>query len=111
MSSSSDDQSGTAKGAKRDTRPQWTIKGVSPETRAAVTKAAKRDGMKVGAWIDQKLRDAAMETLQGSRQVARRDDEMHEQLARLTERVEQLATAQERAAGRNVLARLFRRWR
>ena len=30
------------KAARKDTRPQWTVKGVAPETRAAVTEAAPR---------------------------------------------------------------------
>jgi KaiC/GvpD/RAD55 family RecA-like ATPase len=111
MAGTPDRSKSTPSSARRDTRPQWTIKGVSPETRAAVTKAARRDGMKVGAWIDEKLRAAATETLQNSRDVAVRDDELRDQVARLADRVEQLATEHERQAGRGVLDRLFRRSR
>ena len=101
----------TPKTSKRDARPQWTLKGVSLETRQAVTKAAKRDNMKLGEWVDRALRDKATETLQGTRQVARQetDDEIRDRLDRLSEQVERLATERERAAGRGLLDRLFRR--
>lgn len=56
-----------AKTQGRGSRPAWTpssmIGGVTPETRQAATKAAQREGMSQGRWIDQVLREAAAETL------------------------------------------------
>lgn len=54
-----------SKSVRKDARPQWTLKGVSPETRTAATKAAKSAGMTLGGWIDQVLREAATRELAG----------------------------------------------
>lgn len=82
-------------GAKAaDNRPQWTLKGVSPETRTAATKAAKRAGMTLGAWVDKTLREAAVIALKANPPPAATQDQMLDALAKLTERVEKLADAQ-----------------
>ena len=49
--------------AKRLTARPWTVKGVQVETVAAAKKAAKRDGVFLGAWVDRTLRDAATDRL------------------------------------------------
>ena len=41
----------------------WTVRGVSPETRAAAKKAAHRAGRTLGEWVDDTLRRAATEKL------------------------------------------------
>ena len=54
-----------AKTEGRSTRPPWIapwdIRGVSPVTRQAATKAAQREGMSQGRWIDKILREATAE--------------------------------------------------
>ena len=37
----------------------WQVKGVTPETRAAVKAAARRAGKTIGAWTNEALRRAA----------------------------------------------------
>lgn len=37
---------------------QWTLRGISPEVREAITQAAKEDGVTTGTWVDQALREA-----------------------------------------------------
>ncbi len=52
---------GQRRQVKRKTKrqsDQWTIRGVSPEIREAVALAAKGEGMTIGAWVDEVLRDA-----------------------------------------------------
>lgn len=51
----------------RKRSPQWTIRGVSHETRTAVAMAAKRAGMSVGDWLEAALRTAATRELKGER--------------------------------------------
>ncbi len=41
----------------------WTVRGVSPETRAAAKKAAHWAGKTLGEWVDDTLRRAATEKL------------------------------------------------
>lgn len=41
----------------------WTIKGIEAETRLAVQKAAKKEGMTLGKYCNTKLREAAVNTL------------------------------------------------
>jgi len=55
------EDAGTRKAPRKDTRPQWTVKGVAPETRAAVTEAARKADMPIGKWIDRALLKAATE--------------------------------------------------
>ena len=42
----------------------WTIAGISEETRAAVSAAAQEAGVPVGAWIEQALRHALEQGLE-----------------------------------------------
>jgi hypothetical protein len=44
---------------------RWTLTGVSPKTRTAVQKAAHKEGLSIGAWVDKTLHAAATETLKG----------------------------------------------
>jgi hypothetical protein len=41
----------------------WTIKGIEIETRVAVQKAAKKEGMTLGKFCNARLREAAHDTL------------------------------------------------
>ena len=50
---------------KNPSNGTWTVRGVTPETREATKKAARRAGMPMGAWIDETLRLAATDTLTG----------------------------------------------
>lgn len=38
---------------------RWTLAGVNIETREAVARAAKKDGVPIGTWVDQILRETA----------------------------------------------------
>lgn len=51
------------KSVDETTSAPWTIRGVNNETRTAVKKAAKKDGLTVGEWVDRTLLDAAKSTL------------------------------------------------
>lgn len=88
-----------------DTSPgdTWTVRGVAPETREAAKVAARRAGMTAGAWIDQALRKAAVETIQGGSHPppAPRVEELLERLVRQVEE-----TNAGRARDREELARL-----
>ena len=45
----------------------WQVKGVTPETRAAVKAAARRAGTTIGAWTNEALHRAATAELTGDR--------------------------------------------
>lgn len=44
---------------------RWSITGVSQKTRTAVRKAAHKEGLSVGAWVDKTLHAVATETIKG----------------------------------------------
>ena len=73
----------------------WTIKGVENDTRQKVTKAAKRAGMTIGAYVDRVLLESATADLKGSQLPARVEDVqdqlngIQEAIAKLSEKVEQ----------------------
>ena len=68
---------------KRKIRPTikndtWTIRGVSPETRTAVKKAARRAGQTIGEWMDETLREVATDGLQRNLPAQRMEDQLNE---------------------------------
>ena len=68
---------------KRKIRPTikhdtWTIRGVSPETRTAVKKAARRAGQTIGEWMDETLREVATNGLQRNLPAQRLEDQLAE---------------------------------
>jgi hypothetical protein len=46
-----------------EVKQQYTIKGIETETVELMRSAAKKQGMKVGAWVSTRLRDAARKAL------------------------------------------------
>jgi localization factor PodJL len=99
-----------------DSRPVWTLKGISPETREAVKVAARRSGKTMSAWVEDTLRRAATETIKAPPLPGPTQDQL---MARLLELVEaqntRLAALEERRQEpqeeprRSWLARLFGR--
>lgn len=61
----------------------WTIKGIAVETRTAAKKAARREGMTLGAWVDRTLRESANTVLTGKSDVALPNEAIVEYLAEL----------------------------
>jgi len=49
-----------------DTRPVWTLKGVTLETREAVKIAARKRGLTIAAWVEETCRRVATEEIKGS---------------------------------------------
>lgn len=45
--------------------PSWQVKGVTFETREAVKSAARKSGMTMGEWVNDRLHAAAISTLSG----------------------------------------------
>ena len=44
---------------------KWTIPGVSPDARRIAREAAKRERMKLGAWLERAIRQATTPSLPG----------------------------------------------
>jgi len=61
---------------KKPLTDTWTVRGVSPETREAVKKAARRSGMTMGAWLEENLRLAATDGLKQSLPAQRVEDQL-----------------------------------
>lgn len=72
---------------KNPTQDTWTVRGVTPETRAAAKKAARRAGMSLGAWVDETLRREATDGLKGNLPAQLVED----QLAQITAKLDALA--------------------
>src|SRR5688572_28169821 len=62
-----------ANGTEEANRTQWTVKGIDRQTLELSRKAARRRGMKFGAWVDQVLRAAATEEGEPSTNVPTRE--------------------------------------
>jgi hypothetical protein len=69
--------------------PTWTLRGIDPETRTAVTKAARRAGEGVGEWCNRALRDAATEQLKDAPPPAIRPEDLMVQLLQRLDRIEE----------------------
>ena len=67
----------------------WQVKGIEPETRAAVKEAARRAGMSIGAWTNEVLHREAVAELTGDRHLPALAVE--DQLAELARRVDRLS--------------------
>ena len=67
----------------------WQVKGIEPETRAAVREAARRAGMSIGAWTNGVLHREAVAELSGNRNLPA--PAIEDQLAELARRVERLS--------------------
>jgi hypothetical protein len=99
-----------------DSRPVWTLKGISQETREAVKIAARRAGKTMSVWVEETLRRAATETIKAPLLPGPTQEQL---LAKVLELVEaqnkRLAALEERRQepqeepGRSWLARLFGR--
>ena len=61
---------------RKTTTDPWTVRGVSPETREAVKKAARRSGVTMGAWLEENLRLAATDGLKQTLPAQRVEDQL-----------------------------------
>lgn len=50
-------------GHARKPSDTWSIRGVSPETRQAAKRAARKSGQTLGVWLDEQIRLAATQKL------------------------------------------------
>ena len=67
----------------------WQVKGIEPETRAAVREAARRAGVSIGAWTNEVLHREAVAELTGDRNLPALAIE--DQLTELARRVDRLS--------------------
>lgn len=68
---------------KNPTNGTWTVRGVTPETREAAKKAARRAGKPMGAWIDETLRRTATDSLKDNLPAQRVEDQLEAITAKL----------------------------
>lgn len=80
----------TSKPRAKRSPSRWTITGVTKKTREAVERAAKKDEIPVGKWIDRTLRDAAERQLQGGPPAQALPSGLLDTLNDLTQRVKAL---------------------
>ena len=87
----------------------WTIRGVSQETRAAVRVAARKDGMTMGAWIDDVLiREATNRNKALAGEVG---PTMETVMAKLLEHMEKTETRAEEMSKRLESLETRKKWR
>lgn len=55
----------TPTGATESSRMKWTIGAIAKDTKAAVKRAAAKDGLTISEWVDRTLQNAAADTLKG----------------------------------------------
>lgn len=99
-------ESTTAKTASNTNSPKsttavWSVKGVNKETVIAAKKAAKREGVFLGAWVDRILRDAATNKLKEAPVPAVPETDVMTAIAQLSEKVDAMAEK------RSFLSRMF----
>jgi uncharacterized protein (DUF1778 family) len=64
--------------------PKWTVRGIEPETRRVIEKAAERMGKTLGQFFNNELREAATNILKkGNQPPARPEDLVSEQFERM----------------------------
>lgn len=64
--------------------PKWTVRGIEPETRRVIEKAAERTGKTLGQFFNDELREAATNILKkGNQSPARPEDLVSEQFERM----------------------------
>jgi uncharacterized protein (DUF1778 family) len=64
--------------------PKWTIRGIEPETRRVIEKAAERTSKTLGQFFNDELREAATNILKkGNQPPARPEDLVSEQFERM----------------------------
>lgn len=64
--------------------PKWTVRGVEPETRRVIEKAAERTGKTLGQFFNDELREAATNVLKkGNQPPVRPEDLVSEQFERM----------------------------
>lgn len=91
---------------RRDRSSQYTIKGIDPESVDMMRTAARRDGMKIGAWVSARMKEAATRSL--SDVVVERGayallgNESDSRLARIEQELAEIARAQ-----RIIMARML----
>lgn len=76
--------------------PQWTVRGVAPETRELAVAAAKRAGRPLGEWLDEAIRRNAAEPSPRSSEEGVEAPGMERVLARLDEMQQQLRALETR---------------
>jgi len=102
----------------------WSMRGIEPETRTAVTIAARKAGQTVGEWCNRALRDAATERLKErvpgptmeetlaklAESMARQTEAAQQQNAAIVARLEAMEQREPesgRNGGGNLLGRLY----
>ena len=78
------------KTAAKRAAASWTLYGVSKKTRDAVRRAAEKDGVNIGAWVDRTLRESAESRLKGGPANLALPPELLDTLSDLSERVKAL---------------------
>lgn len=66
----------------------WQVKGVTPETRESVRRAARKAGLPIGEWVNQVLHRAAVEALTGQEQLPAK--RLEDQLAEISGKLDDL---------------------
>jgi hypothetical protein len=69
-----------------ETRTQWTVKGIDKQTLEMSRLAARKRGMRFGAWVNQALREAASEETSFARIVP---DELMAKIAEIDFKIDQ----------------------
>jgi CHAD domain-containing protein len=81
------------KKTKSSTAQNWNIKGIEPETRQKVTKAAKKSGVTIGAYVNRVLLEAANSDLsrKNKSEVPVKMDDIQDQLSNMNDAISALA--------------------
>lgn len=78
------------KPAKSSTAGNWNIKGIEPETRERVKKAAKRAGVTMGAYVNRVLMEASTADLKRSKTPPVKLEDIQNQMSDIADRLTQL---------------------
>jgi len=81
---------------KGNAATKWTISGISPQTRAAVRKAAHKEGTTIGAWVDNTLQAAANNALKGGSPILALPPELLASIDDISRKLDQINRANER---------------
>lgn len=98
----------STKKAKSNTTKTWSLKGIENETRQAVTKAAKKKGITIGAYVNAVLMEAAVKDLKGKAELPVKMEDIQTQLSDMNKSIAMLAEKMENKPKKTLIERLFK---
>lgn len=88
--------------------PQWTIRGVEPETRTAIEKASSRSGKTMGQYFNEDIRSFVQEQLKKGNNPPMLQEDIRSELDNLNSKFDQLLERLPSDKKQGIFSRFFK---